>query len=203
MKSVGTTVVLWMACLIALASCTTLLETTPPRTAKEQLMLSRAVRDSVADWQMPELADRRVHVDAAHLESFDRGFVLGEMRDWVGRQGAMLVDDEQDAEVRLEVRSGALGMEQREALIGIPALVIPVPMMGPMQTPELAVFKDARRKGLASLSVTAFDVQTGRRLFGDQGRIGQTYQADAVLLFIPVSRVRHNLPPEVELTRPQ
>lgn len=189
--------------LVLLPGCVTRLETTPPRTAREQVMLSYAVRDVVAEWDMDEWRDRRLYLDTSHLESIDRGFLVGEMRDWIGKQGAVLVDRERDAELRLELRSAGVGIEARERLVGIPAFALPVPGASPLHTPEIAIYKDTRRKGVAVLALTGFDTETDRRVFGHGPRIGQTYHSRATAMFIPIHRVRHNIPPEVDLTRPR
>lgn len=192
-----------LAGLLALAGCTTTVESMPERTTQEQLMLSYAVRDSLDAWQMPALRDRRVYLDTRYLESYDDRYVIGAVRDWVGRQGALLVSYQHEAELRLELRAAAVGMGARERLIGVPSFALPIPGTAPIETPELALFKEARRKGLAALAVTAFDVETGERLFGDGPRIGQTYRNDAKLLYIPIARTRYNIPEEAELWHPE
>lgn len=191
------------ACLGLLVGCTTRVETMPPRTAKEQVMLSYAVRDSMAMWSTDELSDRRVFLDTRYLDSIDDGFVTGEVRDWLGRQDAVVVGAEAEAEIRLELRSAGVGMESEEALVGIPSFSLPMPGTAPMRTPELAIYKDKRRKGVAALAMTAFDTQTDRRLFGHGPRIGETFEGDSFLLMVPIIRRRDNMPPEVELKRPE
>ncbi|MFA9480203.1 DUF6655 family protein [Phycisphaerales bacterium AB-hyl4] len=192
-----------LALLAGLTGCRTTVESMPPRTALEQLMLSYAIRDSVAEWELSTLADRRVYLDTRYVDSIDDKFVVGEVRDWVGRHDAILVNDEADAEVRLELRTAAVGMASRDALVGIPSFALPVPGATPIETPELAIFKESRRKGLAALAITAFDTQTHRRLFGHGPEIGQTYHMNAVLMFVPVVRTRYNIPAEVELRHPE
>ena len=202
MRFIRLCIILGLSVFLLLPGCTTRLESIPPRTAKEQIMLSYAVRDAMSEWNFGDWSDQRVYLDVTNLESIDRGFIVGEVRDWIGRQEAILVNDPEEAEVRLELRSAGVGLESEERLIGIPSFALPLPGAAPVQTPELVVYKDRRRKGVAALAVTGFDTETDRRLFGPPPRIGQTFQANAQVLFIPVYRARHNIPAEVDLSHP-
>ncbi|MFG0318145.1 MAG: DUF6655 family protein, partial [Planctomycetota bacterium JB042] len=140
-----------------LPSCVTRRTTDPARTATEQLLLSTAA-DRALDVVVPsEVAGDALWVRDAHLESYDRPYVLGSLRARLAGAGARLVAKEEDAATVVEPRSGALSIDDEAFLIGIPSFELPVPFVAtPVTTPELALFKRHRRAGIAKLAVAAY-----------------------------------------------
>lgn len=60
------------------------------------------------------------------------------------------------ADVIVTVRAGMLGTQHGEGLLGIPAFKVPVPMVGTVETPEIAFFKRIRQDGKARLCVSGY-----------------------------------------------
>lgn len=60
------------------------------------------------------------------------------------------------ADVIVTVRAGMLATQQGESLLGIPAFKIPVPMLGTVETPEVALFKRVRQDGKARLCISGY-----------------------------------------------
>lgn len=71
------------------------------------------------------------------------------------------MDARDQAEVVVEIRSGALSTNESDTLVGIPSFSIPVPLAGDFETPELAVLKQNQRRGIAKIAFTAYWTATG------------------------------------------
>ena len=86
--------------------CTFVRETQPERTATEQLIMSGAVIDAVAQIQSKSVKGKKVVLDVTYLKSVDVEFTKGELRDRLLQLGALLVVDPVQAEIIVEARSG-------------------------------------------------------------------------------------------------
>src|SRR5687768_8466787 len=110
--------------------CATIRVTDPPRTATEQFLLSVAATEAIEQLSATALRDRRVFVDSTYLTGLtlptgEYAFLLGELRARLLANGVRVVAAREQAEIVLEVRSGGLGIDRTEFLIGIPALYLP------------------------------------------------------------------------------
>lgn len=151
----GTTVA---AILVAtqVAACTSTRQSTPERTATEQVLLSTAVDRAVGRLQVRLPAGTAVFVDAGRFDAYDEDYAIAALRDRFLEAGCRLVGNRGEAEAIVEIRSGALSTNESEALVGIPSFSIPIPLAGDLDTPELAVLKQNRRRGIAKLAFTAY-----------------------------------------------
>jgi hypothetical protein len=143
--------------LLMLSACTTVRETNPPRTASEELLISTAA-DRAADKLSPAIPNgTKVFVDAAYLDGTDAKYATATMRDRLLRLGAHLMVDRKSADMVVELRSGALSIDQRSFLIGIPSFPVPIPLAGTLEFPEIALYKRVERKGIAKFAATGYD----------------------------------------------
>ena len=68
-------------------------------------------------------------------------------------------------------------------MFGIPALKIPIPMVGTTDSPEVALFKWVKQDGLAKLCVSAYSKD--KKLIGSHEGVGHTrYGRWTVLIMI-------------------
>lgn len=145
-----------------LAGCTTMTESEPPRTATEQLLISRAADHAAERLTVSLPAGIGVFLDTSDFEGYDHKYAIGTIKDRLLKSGARLVPDKAKADVVVEVRSGALSTDKHETLIGIPSFDIPLPLSGsPITFPEIALFKDERHQGVAKIAMTAYDAKDG------------------------------------------
>ncbi len=166
------------------AGCATIRVTDPPRTATEQFLMSEAIGKAVARLSVTGLRDRSVFVDSAYLyfewPSQEQLFMLGELRARLLASGVRLVGDRKGAEIVLEVRSGGVGIDRLDYLLGIPAIYMPGAISGvaPIATPELAIIKNTRQFGFASIAVVAMWSDTGEWLVSSGPFVGRTFRSD-------------------------
>ncbi len=178
---------LLFCCALALlsAACTTLRVTSPPETADEQYLLSVAASKSIAHLTVSNLRDRRVFVDADFLDkSIDqRNFLVADLRAHLLAGGVRLVNARAKAQIVLEVRCAALGINNQSLLVGIPpvyASSTPSSGLGyiPVLIPEIALFKNIHQKGYASVAYVAYWRKTGDIVADSGPFVGRTYRSD-------------------------
>jgi hypothetical protein len=143
------------------AACSSVRETQPPRSAMEQLLISGAVDDALKRLQLDIPADRKIWVDASAFESYDQKYAIGAIKEQLLRLGARLVADRASADTVVEIRSGALSIEDSGSLIGLPGATLPIPLAGNVTTPQVPLLKKDKSIGVAKLALTAYDAKTG------------------------------------------
>jgi hypothetical protein len=141
--------VLILAASVLLTGCATRQISTTPRTAVEQLLLSAAVDHAMAKLDVPELRGRTVFLDLTNLATTDVDYVKVALRARLTEQGVRLTTSDK-ADLTVEVASGALGMELKTNLIGLPA--IPVPQAG-LPFPEASLYKTVEQTAIVKLLV--------------------------------------------------
>jgi hypothetical protein len=168
--------------LLALGACSTLRESEPGRTATEQLIFSTAI-DRVCDKLALELpAGSKVFVDATFVEGTDSKYLVASLRDRILRRGGNLVAARDQADLVFEPRVGALSVDRKKTLVGIPAIPIPIPLAGQLTLPELALFKRDRRQGVVKLTLTSYDAKSGALKNSQEPAYAFSHQTDWVVL---------------------
>jgi hypothetical protein len=155
MRCVRNSALLLLAAL--LVGCSAQRESAPSRTATEQLLLSAAAERAADRLKLEIPAGNKVFVDATHFDGYDGKYALGTIRDRLAKRGALLVGDRGAADVIVEVRAGALAMNEDTTLIGLPSADLPFPAPSGLRTPEFALFKRAEKIGVAKFAATGFD----------------------------------------------
>lgn len=171
--------------LFALSACSTLRESEPGRTATEQLIFSTAI-DRVCDKLAINLPENsKVFVDATYVEGTDSKYLVATLRDRILRRGGNLVAARDQADLVFEPRIGALSIDRKKTLVGIPAIPIPIPLAGEFTVPELALFKRDRRQGVVKLALTSYDARSGALESSQEPVYAFSRQTDwVILLFI-------------------
>src|SRR5688572_4145307 len=116
----------FLSLLVAAAGgCASIRVTDPPRSATEQFLLSESTRKAVEQLSADALRDRSVFVDTSYLISSafpspENLFYVGELRAKLLVSGVRLAEKREAAQIVLEVRSGGIGVDRLEYLLGIP-----------------------------------------------------------------------------------
>jgi hypothetical protein len=177
----------WMLVALSCMSCATVRTTDPNRTATEQFLVSAAATRAVDQLTPTTLRDRRVFIDSSYLfagvASNDQSFLLGELRAKLLTNGVRLVKNREEAQIVLEVRAGALSVDRIEYLLGIPATYLTgsttgTPSNVPIVTPELAIVKDTKQQGYASVAFIAYWNDTGELIASSGPFVGKTLRED-------------------------
>ena len=164
--------------------CASIRTTDPPRTATEQFLLSGAASRAVEQLSAESLRDRKVFIDTTYLggaqTSSEYAFLIGELRSKLLLAGTRLVEKRELGQIILELRSGGLGIDRLEFLLGIPALYLPSAAAStvPVGTPELAIIKSTKQKGFASVAYVAYWSDTGEVVAHSGPFVGRTIRED-------------------------
>jgi hypothetical protein len=174
-----------IALCLALGGCTSTIRVTdPPRTASEQFLLSHAAAEAVEQLSIDSLRGRNVYVDTTYFAASEQAFVLGELRARLLTNGVQLVVKREDSQIVLEVRSGGVGIDRADFLLGVPSLVVTSGDAGdgiarvPFVTPELALFKNINQVGVASVAFVAYWTDSGEVVASSGPHIGRTMRED-------------------------
>lgn len=153
-------------CLAAFGGCGTTKWSDTARTATEQLLITDSIDRAVSRLDMRALAGKKVFVDDSPAKGVTDSAYLGSaIRQHVLASGAILKTNRDEADYILEVRAGAVGTDRNDVLFGIPATNIPsfgVMAGAPSQIPEIAFAKKTDQRGVAKISMFAYNKQTGR-----------------------------------------
>ena len=182
-----------LAVFFAGQGCATIRVTDPPRTATELFLLSTAAMEAIGQLSPDPLRDRLVWVDTQYLSdaretSVELSFLVGELRARLLQSGVRLVEKRDQAEIVLEVRSGGVGVDRLEFLLGLPAAYFPGiagaagPGGVPITTPELALLKTTRQNGFASVAFVAYVAKTGELIAASGPFVGRTNREDFWIL---------------------
>jgi hypothetical protein len=138
--------------------------TSTQRTATEQLLVSNAVDQSVSQLDFRALAGKPVYFDAQYLgPGADHGYVVSSLRQHLLACGCLLQEDRARATYVVEARSGGIGTDLHEVLLGVPQMNVPSLVPGqPSLIPEIPLAKKTDQKGVAKIAVFAYNRRTGR-----------------------------------------
>jgi hypothetical protein len=185
------------AALHCLGGCSTIRTTDPDQTATEQFLQSEATRLAVRQLNADLLRDRKVFVDISFLNSSvinsvliprvqeitpENQFLVAELRARLLLSGARLVEKREDCEVVVEVRTGGIGIDRSDFLLGIPGLILEAPAPGtstPITTPELAIIQSTKQRGFASAAIVAYWRDTGEIISASGPFVGRTTRDDS------------------------
>src|SRR5262249_9023224 len=113
------------------------------RTATEQLLISNAIDQSIDRIDFRCLADKTVFFDAQFLDgTVDKGYLASTLRQHLLASGALLQDDRAKATFVVEARSGGVGTDNHQVLLGVPQMQVPLTVPGaPSSIPEMPLAK--------------------------------------------------------------
>jgi hypothetical protein len=189
-----------LACAASTAGCLgTIRDTTTPRSATEELLVSTAAERAIAQFDNveKELKGKRVAIDD-HLfnigqggaQDQDKGYALSAARHFVSEHGGILLakvegekgkdDAGKEIDVKperiLEIRNGALGIDDKSWGFGIPAL--PFPIYGTnltTMTPALYLFFKGKQEGWAKFQFWIYDPRQEAYVAKSKDLWGKTY----------------------------
>ncbi|HJR21130.1 MAG TPA: DUF6655 family protein [Dongiaceae bacterium] len=170
--------------MLTLGACTSTRETSPQRSATEQLLISTAVDRAVEGMDLEIPQGTKVFLDAGQLEGSDGKYASGAMKDRLLRDGANLVGDRGKADAVVEIRAGALSIDDRQTLVGIGSFDVPVPLAGEAaKIPEIALYKQKERVGVAKIAAIGYSTADGKLIDSAGPQFGYSHEDEQVWLF--------------------
>lgn len=153
-----------VASILLVTGCASTKTSNTARTAKEQMLLSNAVDQSLNKVDFTPLQTQKVFVQEKYLECVDKPYVVGSVRHRVMRSGGILVDKAEDASVVMELRSGGVGTDTSESYLGTPEIALP----GMLTIPEIRLAEKKSQYGFAKLGLVIYDAES-RQVLGQGG----------------------------------
>ena len=157
--------------LILVAGC----GTTKTRLATDQLLVSDAVDQAIADIDFSAMAGQTVFFDDQYIKNIkglgfvNAEYIISSLRQQMLAADCRLQEDEEDADFIVEARVGTLGTNGHEVVYGVPAnnaLSTAAELMPNSPAipaiPELALAKRDAHLGAAKLAVFAYERESRR-----------------------------------------
>ncbi|MEO2048500.1 MAG: DUF6655 family protein [Pirellulales bacterium] len=148
-----------------LSGCGTTRTSNTLRTATEQLLVSDAIDRAVQAVNFQALRGKSVYFDEEPLKNVvDNEYLISSLRQHLLASGSILKDIREDAEYIVEPRAGAVGTDNHDLLFGLPATNVPqLTLLAalPPVIPEIPIAKRRDQRGIAKISVFAYQRETG------------------------------------------
>jgi hypothetical protein len=155
--------IIMVVCL--LSGCGTTRTSNTQRTATEQLLVSDAIDRAVQAINFQTLRGKSVYFDEEPLKKVvDSEYLISSLRQHLLASGSILKDKREDAEYIVEPRAGAVGTDNHDLLFGMPATNVPqLTLLAalPPAIPEIPIAKRREQRGIAKISVFAYQRETG------------------------------------------
>ncbi len=170
-----------------LSGCSTVRVTDPSATATQQYLTSEAVSRAISQLSFESLRGRKVFIDNSYLAEAEKGFATAEFRAVVLQAGAYIKTERSEAEIIIEMRSNGIGIDRYQSMVGLPAIYGPPTgseaagagaITQTVVTPEVAITKNIRQVGYASISYVAYWADTGEIVTGSGPYVGKTLRED-------------------------
>lgn len=175
-------------------ACASTTETSVSRTATEQLLVSRAADAATEGLALPVSTDERVFVDAAYFNGEGAAYAVSSVRSAISQSGYRLTNSRDAADVIFEIRAGALSLEQMHRMLGVPSMSLPLADYRVVRLPELSLYSQRSRQGVAEFSGFLYDARSGEPRGAVSPMIGQ-YTIRSHRLFMVLTWGQQNVTP--------
>ena len=174
--------------------------TEPVRSVGEQLLLSTAIDRALSELDLEaigRLKGFKVYLSTVYLQTLDQEYLVGSLRDLLLSSGVLVVDDIAQAEMIVEVRSGANSLDSATVTAGIAEdQALPNPITGaPVALPELAFFKKQNNVSLTKIALVAYHADSREHVFSSGALLGGAYERH--YQFLGLIRLRFTDVPEL------
>lgn len=149
---------------LTLASCSSVRESLPARTATEQLLLSTAADHAAKKLTIDLPKHHKVFLDTQYFDtvSTDAKYAIGAIKGQLLTLGYPVVRNREDADSIIEIRLGALSINQHKSRwLGLPDLNVPIPLTGTIPIPEIVLLGNNKLEGIAKIGLSIYDAKEG------------------------------------------
>ena len=174
--------------------------TEPIRSVGEQLLLSTSIDRALSELDLEaigRLKGFKVYLSTVYLQTLDQEYLIGSLRDLLLSSGVLVVDDIAQAEMIVEIRSGANSLDSAAVTAGIAEdQALPNPVTGaPVALPELAFFKKQNIVSLTKVALVAYHADSREHVFSSGALLGGAYERH--YQFLGLIRLRFTDVPEL------
>ena len=159
---------------LALSACASTTETYIGRTATEQLLMARASDKAVEGLSLPLPTAASIFVDESYFQGEGSRYAISAIRAALSDAGYRLARNKDESDAVFEIRPGALSLEQMRRVFGLPEMRIPInETLNVVSLPELSVYSNRDRVGVAEFSGFLYEAKTGAPLGAVLPMIGE------------------------------
>jgi len=159
---------------LALSACASTTETYIGRTATEQLLMARASEKAVEGLSLPLPTAASIFVDESYFQGEGSRYAISAIRAALSDAGYRLARNKDESDAVFEIRPGALSLEQMRRVFGLPEMRIPInETLNVVSLPELSVYSNRDRVGVAEFSGFLYEAKTGAPLGAVLPMIGE------------------------------
>ena len=174
--------------------------TEPIRSVGEQLLLSNSIDRALSELDLEaigRLKGFKIYLSTVYLQTLDQEYLIGSLRDLLLSSGVLVVDDIAQAEMIVEIRSGANSLDSAAVTAGIAEdQALPNPVTGaPVALPELAFFKKQNIVSLTKVALVAYHADSREHVFSSGTLLGGAYERH--YQFLGLIRLRFTDVPEL------
>ena len=125
-------------------------------------MIAHAAESAATALQLDLPAARRVFVDSVAVPGPDAAYAASAVRARLLQRGSAIAPDRASADLVLELRAGALSIDEVDKVVGLPSMNVPWGDGRTVTIPEISAYSTHTRTGTAEISAFAYDAHTGR-----------------------------------------
>lgn len=184
---------LLFASILIFGACSVSRTSTTQRTAVEQALMSYSISDTVRAVDLNDMDAKTFFLKTNEVVSPDDEVVISMVRQQLLKQGLREAATVEEAELVVYLRADFSAIDDSEAFVGIPAIPVPVPGVGTVSTPELALYKQHSQYGRNKISFYAKRDDGGSLFFVAEPDPGQRHYIRYTILFL-ISFRTTNLP---------
>ena len=175
--------------------------TEPARSLAEELLMTTSIDRSLSSLDtdaIGRLKGFKVFISDIYLKTLDQEYLIASLRDLLFSNGVLIVDDIKDAQMIVEVRSGANSLDNSTATLGISEdQSLPNPVTGaPIALPEIAFYKKENNYAATKIAIIAYQAKSREHIFSSGTLLGGAYDKHFQLLGI--LRLRFTDVPELK-----
>jgi hypothetical protein len=165
--------------------CSTPRTTNTARSYTEELLISTAADKGISKMKFEDIAGKKVFVDFSNLKSVDQNYIQGIILTQLGAHKLKVIKDKKAAELIVEPFCGALATNSSSWLLGIPAITVPIPLAGPVSTPEIALFKTITQDAVGKFGIRISTADKGEQIHSKLNVVGTSYYNRYSFIGIP------------------
>lgn len=167
--------------LLLLAGCSSTRATSPSRSAQEMLLITTAADRAAEALAVQVPPNLTAWIDPSGFAAEDQAYGLAAIKDALLRHGVKLVSDQTKADAVILPRAGTLSTDEKNTLVGIPSL--PVPLAPGVSIPPLSIYSENTAKGAAKFAASIYDPKTGKLIVSTDPTYGFSREDDGTVLF--------------------
>jgi hypothetical protein len=167
--------------VLLLAGCSSMRTTSPSRSAQEVLLITTAAdraAEALAAQVPPNLT---AWIDPSGFAAEDQAYGMAAIKDALLRHGVRLMNDRTGADAVILPRAGTLSTDEKNTLVGIPSL--PVPLAPGVLIPPLSLYSENEARGAAKFAASIYDPKIGKLIVSTDPTYGFSQEDDGVVLF--------------------